>query len=83
MLRISGDEVIADRNILAESDIQNSCIESHGVEFQATSTSVAENSDQSETQNFNTKQLESQLAGELNQSGFNMAGYSAASASES
>ena len=44
---------------------------------------MAENSDQSEAQNSDIRQLKSQLIGELNQSEFNTAGYSATSASES
>ena len=43
---------------------------------------MTENSDQSKAQNSDIRQLESQLAGELNQSEPSTAGYSAASASE-
>ena len=80
MLKTSDGEVITDGNISVESGVQDSCIEHHDVEPQITSISAAENSDQSEAQNSDTRQLKSQLAGELNQSGFNTVGYSAASA---
>ena len=81
-LETSGGEVIADGDISAGSGVQDSCIEHHGVESRVTSTSAAENSDQSEAQDSDTRQLESQLAGEVNQSGPSVAGYSAASAPE-
>ena len=83
MLRTNDDEVIADEDISAEFDVQHSCIKPYDIESQITNTNTAENSDQSETQNSDIKQLELQLAGELNQSGSNMMGYSATSAPES
>ena len=82
MLGTNDDKVIADENISAKSDVQDSCIEFHDVEFQVISASVIENSDQSEAQNSDTKQLELQLADELNQSGSSMMGYSATSGPE-
>ena len=82
MLETSGDEVITDRDILIEFGAQDSCIKHHDIKSQITNTSAVENSDQSEIQNSDIKQLESQLADELNQSRFNTAGYSATSASE-
>ena len=65
MLKTSDDEVIADRNISAESGIQDSCIEPHDVESQITNASVTENFNQLEAQNSDIRQLKSQLAGEL------------------
>ena len=81
-LKTSDDEVIVNKNILAGFSVQDSCIKHHDVEFQITSINAAENSDQSETQNSDVRQLESQLAGELNQSESSVAGYSATSAPE-
>ena len=80
MLKTSSGEVIINEDISVESGVQDSCIKHYNVEFQIISISVTENSDQSEAQNSDIRQLKSQLAGELNQSEFNTAGYSAASA---
>ena len=81
-LETNDNKVITDRDILIESDIQNSCIKHHNVEFQIISINAAENPNQSEIQNSDIRQLKSQLAGELNQSESNTAGYSATSAPE-
>ena len=57
MLKTNDDKVIINRNISIESDVQDSCIEHHDVKFWAISISAAESSDQSETQDSDTKQL--------------------------
>ena len=64
MLKTSGDEIIADKDILTGFNVQDSCIKHHNVEFWITSTSVVKNSDQSEAQNSDARQLKLQLAGD-------------------
>ena len=47
-LKTNDEEIIINRDILAGSDIQNSCIKHYDIEFWVISINAVENSDQSE-----------------------------------